>query len=121
VYIEPYEKSKASEFHQDSIVFGTGNQDNRRVRFEPFVGIGPRRFFDLFSMNLSTGYDVVRKNGTSDTGEKVPWKPQEARPRVQMLQSTYLDLELEAAKLFDQIIPKPGVEDHGKEDGQIDC
>lgn len=40
---------------------------------------------------------------------------------VKILQSTYLDLELEAAILFDQIIPKPGVEDHGKEDGQIDC
>lgn len=120
VYIEPYEKSKASEFHPDSIVFGTEDQNNGRVRFEPFVGIGPRRFFDLFSMNLSTGYDVVRKDGKSDTGEKVPWKPQEARPRVQMLQSTYLDLELEAAKLFNQKIPSGVVESHGKEDGQID-
>jgi hypothetical protein len=120
VYIEPYEKSKASEFHPDSIVFGTEDQNNGRVRFEPFVGIGPRRFFDLFSMNLSTGYDVVRKDGKSDTGEKVPWKPQEARPRVQLLQSTYLDLELEAAKLFNQTIPSRGVESHGKEDGQID-
>ena len=110
VYIEPYEKSKASEFHQDSVVFGTGNQDNGKVRFEPFIGIGPRRFFDLFSMNLSTGYDIVRKNGASDTGEKVPWKPQEARPRVQMLQSTYLDLELEAANLFGQKIPRSGVQ-----------
>jgi hypothetical protein len=30
------------------------------------------------------------------------------------------DLELEAAKLFNQKIPSPGVESHGKEDGQID-
>jgi cytidine deaminase len=110
VYIEPYEKSKASEFHQDSVVFGTGNQDNGKVRFEPFIGIGPRRFFDLFSMNLSTGYDIVRKSGASDTGEKATWKPQEARPRVQMLQSTYLDLELEAANLFGQKIPRSGVQ-----------
>jgi hypothetical protein len=35
-------------------------------------------------------------------------------------QSTYLDLELEAAKLFNQKISSPGVESHGKEDGQID-
>jgi hypothetical protein len=56
-------------------------------------------------------YDViVRKNGASDTGEKATWKPKEARPRVQMLQSTYLDLELEAANLFGQKIPRSGVE-----------
>lgn len=102
VYIEPYEKSKALEFHQDSIVFGADGGDNGKVRFEPFIGIGPRRFFDLFSMNLSSGYDVDRKKKESETGETAEWSPETARPRVQMLPSTYLDLELEAVELFKQ-------------------
>ena len=37
------------------------------VLFQPFVGIGPRRYFDLFSMNLGSSYDLVRKD--SETGE----------------------------------------------------
>lgn len=28
------------------------------VHFEPFVGIGPRRFFDLFSIRLGAGYEI---------------------------------------------------------------
>jgi cytidine deaminase len=108
VYIEPYEKSRASEFHQDSIVFGAGGPENGKVRFEPFIGIGPRRFFDLFSMNLSSGYDIIRKKKESQTGEKADWKPDMARPRLQMLPSTYLDLELEAVSLFNQKIKPAG-------------
>lgn len=116
VYIEPYEKSKASEFHQDSIVFGTGGAENGKVRFEPFIGIGPRRFFDLFSMNLSSGYDVDRNKKESETGEKAEWNPETARPRVQMLPSTYLDLELEAVELFKQKMKPDGAQEHGEKD-----
>jgi deoxycytidylate deaminase len=113
VYIEPYEKSKASEFHEDSIVFGTDGPDHGKVRFEPFMGIGPRRFFDLFSMNLSSGYEVIRKK---ETGENIDWSLEKARLRVQMLPSTYLDLEVEAANLFRQMAPGQGGQDGRKED-----
>ena len=54
VYIEPYPKSKSMELYQDAIVLADSSADGgeqKRVRFEEFVGIGPRRFFDLFSMN----------------------------------------------------------------------
>ena len=46
VYIEPYAKSKALEFHDDSIIppEEESAEDDHRVRFEPFSGIGPRRF-----------------------------------------------------------------------------
>lgn len=109
VYIEPYEKSKAPDFHQDSIVFESENPENEKVRFEPFVGIGPRRFFDLFSMNLASGYDVIRKD--SHTGRKVEWEHKKARLRIQMLPSTYLDLELAAANLFEEHLSKKGGDD----------
>src|SRR5262249_43222242 len=69
VYIEPYEKSQALDLHDDAIVIddqgdGSSRADRdeeyaraaKKVVFEPFMGIGPRRFFDLFSMKLSNGY-----------------------------------------------------------------
>ena len=47
VYVEPYPKSKAAEFHDDSLVLGFSNKEGV-VRFEPFVGVGPSsRFVNL--------------------------------------------------------------------------
>jgi len=89
VYIEPYQKSKAIEFHDDAI--------NAGFRFEPFVGVGPRRFFDLFSMRLGSGYALKRKD---EDGHTLEWKPETSHLRLQMLPSTYLDLELLASNMF---------------------
>lgn len=112
VYIEPYEKSKAPDFHQDSVVFNPLAAANGKVRFEPFVGIGPRRFFDLFSMNLSSGYPIIRKQGE---GQAKNWQPKTARLRLQMLPSTYLHLEKQAASFFNDKIPH-GRQDNGTEE-----
>ncbi|MBT3199075.1 MAG: cytidine deaminase [Phycisphaerales bacterium] len=98
VYIEPYQKSKASEFHSDAIFLGFSDDEKKKlVRFEPFVGVGPRRFFDLFSIRLGSGYTVTRKD--SD-GQVIEWKPENAQLRMQMLPCSYLDLELVASDLF---------------------
>ncbi|EAQ77989.1 anti-phage dCTP deaminase [Blastopirellula marina] len=101
VFIEPYEKSKAFDFHQDSVLFDAQSSNADKAQFEPFFGIGPRKFFDLFSMKLSSGYDVVRSD--KKTGVKFDWKHDEARLRLQMLPLTYLDLELQAAELFQKL------------------
>lgn len=103
VYVEPYPKSKALELHDDSIHWtdlGVTSGENR-VRFDPFVGIGPRRFFDLFSMQQSSGYDLVRKEKA--TGEKQPWSIHDSRLRLQMNPLSYIDLEGQANKLFFKI------------------
>jgi deoxycytidylate deaminase len=98
VYIEPYEKSKALELHGDSIRVDdhgddepTGAQDrDKKVVFEPFVGVGPRRYFDLFSMKLSDGYPLKRKVG----GRTAPWsKGPKSLVRVPMLPTSYLQRE----------------------------
>lgn len=93
VYIEPYPKSKALEFHNDSI---TENKldSNAKVFFEPFVGVGPRSFYNLFSMNLGSGEPVKRKL----KGKTIKWKPQSANLRMQILPNSYLELEEVAAK-----------------------
>lgn len=105
VYVEPYEKSKAPEFHDDSVIFGFESNDGKKVSFVPFVGIGPRRFFDLFSMRLSSGYDLTRKD---DTGAAKVWAVDTARLRFRMLPCSYLDHELDACNLFKRARPQEG-------------
>ena len=65
VYIEPYPKSKALSFHDDSITTSEEEMWDGLVLFDAFVGIGPRRFFDLFSMQLGSSYPLIRKNGNT--------------------------------------------------------
>jgi deoxycytidylate deaminase len=115
VYIEPYPKSLASKLHRDSIELpGTqafGKQGKRfRIPFEPFVGIGPRRFFDLFSMKLGRGYPVKRK---TDKGRLCSWKRDECSPRMQMLPTSYTQREKLAAARFKLTLDKFMEEFHG--------
>ncbi|HET7500832.1 MAG TPA: anti-phage dCTP deaminase [Kofleriaceae bacterium] len=109
VYIEPYAKSQAFDLHRDSIVldekctnsfdpheesFGSehaGTEDPRLVIFQPFIGIGPRRFFDLFSMKLSAGDPLVRKDKT--TGDVTRWTKIAAEVRIPLSPISYLDRE----------------------------
>lgn len=103
VYIEPYPKSRAVDLHGDAIRLGK-NEERRigdatgvesRIPFVPFVGIGPRRFLDLFSVDLSSGYPLERKN---DDG-KVNWSAARNRgPRTPLLPVSYLDRELGAVR-----------------------
>jgi deoxycytidylate deaminase len=99
VYVEPYPKSKALEFHDDSIVTSgrSGATGAGSVRFDAFVGIGPRRFFDLFSMNLGSSYPLIRKD---EQGKKKEWHIENSRLRIQMEPTSYLDNEAIACKIF---------------------
>lgn len=101
VYIEPYPKSLATQLHDDSIKhgFSGGEKQADRVYFEPFVGIGPRRFFDLFSTSLGAGRRIVRKDSN---GRPVKWDLGRANLRRQMLPTSYLDLEWLASKIFEE-------------------
>lgn len=103
-YIEPYPKSKAFVFHKDSIESSESSKSSQEVKkviFEPFVGVGPRCFFNLFSINLGTGYKVVRKE--SD-GTVVNWERKNGRLRIQMLPSSYIEKELKAADSLNKIV-----------------
>jgi cytidine deaminase len=103
VYVEPYAKSKAIEFHDDSIVpDGTVfAPTDERVQFEAFVGIGPRRFFDLFSMHLGSSYELKRKDDAP--GKKSDWAIEKSQLRIQMKPTSYIELESDAAVLFDKV------------------
>lgn len=95
VYIEPYPKSMAARLHKDAVILGSRkNKNDRRIPFEAFVGIGPRRFFDLFSLKLSRGSDVKRKQN----GRILKFDRGRAIPRIQLLPSSYLMREQLAAE-----------------------
>lgn len=88
VYIEPYPKSKALMLHSDSTTI-ENIQD--RVKFESFTGVGPRRFFDLFSMKLSSGYDIIRKDENDNV---IDWQRSNAKLRCASDPFHYKDREL---------------------------
>jgi len=103
VYVEPYPKSKALELHDDSIELRTKLDDpvsGTKVIFEPFTGVGARRFLDLFSMSLGAGSKLKRKEVD---GSIVDWKPETARVRIPVLPMAYRDAEIEAETLFNSI------------------
>lgn len=107
VYIEPYPKSLAPKLHADAIrLMGEDNEnpetkEDKRIPFEPFLGVGPRRFFDLFSLKLSSGYTIERKL----EGKKLEWDIQHnAKPRVPMPPTSYLEREQLISRNLDTIL-----------------
>ncbi len=97
VYVEPYPKSQALTLFPDSIRLHGQPDDPKlgpsgKVVFEPFKGIGARRFFDLFSISLSSGTRLERKSG----GQKAPWNESSANVRVPLLPNSYIEREVVA-------------------------
>lgn len=101
VYVEPYPKSKALEFHSESILLKTTyeneSSEQKHVIFEPFTGVNARRFLDLFSMNAGFGNKLKRKNSTGHTLE---WEKETAPIRTPLLSISYLDIEQSAIKIW---------------------
>ncbi|MDR3725191.1 MAG: anti-phage dCTP deaminase [Terracidiphilus sp.] len=97
-YIEPYAKSKALQLHDDACT--EKEEDIKKIPFLPFIGIGPRRFLDLFSLKLSSGYPIERK----ENGKKVLWGRRTTAPRLQMAPVSYLTRERLAAKNLTELL-----------------
>ncbi len=102
VYVEPYPKSRALDLHSEAISLKT-SLDNKpeqsRVTFEPFTGVGARRFLDLFSMSLGGGSKLKRKDKQGDT---VEWKKDRAVARTPLLPKSYLEVESAASDLWQE-------------------
>lgn len=113
VFIEPYEKSKAEDLHSEAMKVGFADEESEqdKLLFEPFVGVGPRRFLDLFSMRIGSGYVLSREDETSQT--KTWHQEKDANLRIQMLPLSYLDTEVEASVMFDNKRRKLREKDNG--------
>ena len=105
VYVEPYPKSLAKELHGDAIdcLDGRTSATGGKVAFEPFLGVGPRRFLDLFSMRIGDGFPLKRKL----SGTAASWQKDTADVRVPMLPTSYLDRENQAAHLVRSLLNPP--------------
>ncbi|GJL67715.1 MAG: deoxycytidylate deaminase [Nitrospirales bacterium] len=71
LYIEPYPKSLAVGLYPDSISVDKPEDNTSRVKFEPFVGLAPRRYMELFEM-------LDRKKG----GKVIEWGGLSPQPRL---------------------------------------
>ena len=106
VYVEPYAKSQARELHGDALKIDEDGQwpaqgELEKVLFQPFIGIAPRRYFDLFSMKLSTGRPMKRK---IEGGQVAVWAKNTASARVPMLPTSYLEREEQLSKVVGRLL-----------------
>jgi cytidine deaminase len=67
VYIEPYPKSLVGELFEDSMIIDGDVRENNKLRIDPFAGIAPALYGDLFALQK-------RRRKTRD-GRLLPWKP----------------------------------------------
>lgn len=109
-FVEPYPKSYATRMHSDSIE-ANGNGEPNKVRFEPFVGIGPRRFVDLFSMSLSSGRNITRKQNS----RLVPWSRETAELRVPMAPLSYLEAEVSLVRELSVVVSHKEMSDENQQ------
>lgn len=100
IYIEPYPKSKALEFYKKEISQSELDED-RKVLFIPFSGVGPQRFIDLFSMQSTKWYTKQRKD---PSGYKIKWERKDSNLRNPMGILNYLDMEASAYKQYQEEI-----------------
>lgn len=95
VFLEPYPKSYAEDLLGDSMTLSASEAD-MKVHFEPFIGISPRRYRDIFEKGK-------RKD---DSGKAITWSSGAPVPRVEDRSGAYIENEefglLSVAALFSQ-------------------
>jgi len=112
-YIEPYPKSRAAELHEDAIVveeksFRQHRGPRWKLPYTHFVGIGPRRYFDLFSLSLSGGFVLERKAG----GQTFSLDKAKSWPRLPLSPLNYLQREREVIEEFNTFFHKTSGQSH---------
>ena len=90
----------ALTFHSDSIEIKDSNTNSvsNKVIFESFIGVGPRRFLDLFSMSLGKGNKLRRKD---KDGEIEQWPGENIIVRTPLPKKSYLEFETDAQEIWD--------------------
>jgi deoxycytidylate deaminase len=81
VFLEPYPKSLSQKLHGDSITFETDITE--KVLFEPFIGISPRRYRDIFEKG-------TRKD---ESGKAKKWYEDRPTPLVEDRSPAYVTNE----------------------------
>lgn len=92
VYIEPYPKSQAEELYKDSLVVDPSAPVDRKVTFEPFVGIAPSLYMWMFK-------NSDRKNSS---GDMVKWSISAGNPKLKRFVASYMLIE---DKVLGELLP----------------
>lgn len=88
VFLEPYPKSHAKDLHEDSITFSP-TEASSKVLFEPFIGISPRRYRDIFE----------KKKRKDSSGKAQDWAEGKPVPRIEDKSHSYIANEEPAISL----------------------
>jgi cytidine deaminase len=99
VYVEPYAKSLTAELYPNSISVDGKNHNNDPIAFEPFVGIAPRQYMNLFSMNRRKKED----------GSVQQFSPKDAGLRYFDDPTVYLEKELREIKILSECMKECGI------------
>jgi len=94
VFIEPYTKSLTLQLYPDSMTADRPDSGATRVPLEPFVGVAPRMYMQLFTMQK-------RK---SSSGKTIPFERSLAVPRLNGSPRSYLQSETVALGELQRII-----------------
>lgn len=92
VYIEPYPKSLARELYEDMIDVDPRVPRADRVTFEPFVGVAPSIYTEMFRA-------AERKDSR---GNAITWIDAKAEPRLKRFVPSYLLIE---GMVLDNVLP----------------
>jgi len=85
VYVEPYPKSVAEELYSDSLTVDAEERSATKVAFEPFVGISPSLYPQVFRLHPGARKDV--------RGRVRLWQPALAEPRLKRFVASYILIE----------------------------
>lgn len=100
VFIEPYPKSKASPLHDDAIAIAQSDPGGR-VAFEPFVGVAPGRYLELFDADARERQGHTARKDTE--GLIQDFEKKTARPVFTDLEPTDLRPVVPTYRLREQI------------------
>jgi deoxycytidylate deaminase len=95
VYIEPYEKSLATQLHGDAICH-PDNKSDEKVLFENFEGVSPKRYAKFF------GFNKQRKDSQ---GKAISYKVRESGHVDPQYLDSYVEYELKVVDLLRSKIP----------------
>ncbi|NKC20031.1 deoxycytidylate deaminase [Pseudoalteromonas sp. S4498] len=96
VYIEPYEKSLATQLHSDAISNHDSTSSANKVLMENFEGVSPIRYPKFF------GYNQQRKNGAGDV---INYFTQDSGHVDFQQLDGYSDYELKTVEKVNQVLP----------------
>jgi deoxycytidylate deaminase len=101
VFLAPYAKSQAEAMHSDALAVAKGGPVGKKVPFNPFVGVAPRRYAEFFTW--SRRKDADGRLPTWDRSKAVPRLGDAEPPELRQNRPAYRVCEDLILGLLDRI------------------